>query len=160
VNKSIGCKITANGKACGGCERGAADRQQRDAYALDVLFHMGLWDGVSTSATCPLTGKAFDLAVGQVDKANETAGYVPGNIVMTSLQGNQERGKMQQHYGDMAGAARYAADVARAGQAALVLRKCDVPAYPTTKRTKASEILPHERPASDMRNVRFGPYGS
>jgi hypothetical protein len=126
---------------------------------LDVLFHMGLWDGASQTATCPLTGKTFDLAVGQVDKANEAAGYVAGNVVMVSMQGNQERAKLQQHYGDMAGAARYASDVARAGAMATVLRKRDVPAYPTVKRYKACDIRPEERPAPDMRNVRFGAYG-
>lgn len=136
----------------GGCERGSADRAQRDAYALDVLFHMGLWDGQSYSATCPLTGHTFDVREGEVDKANEAAGYVPGNVVMVSRQGNQERGKLQQHYGDMAQADRYAADVARAGMRATVLRKRDV-VKPVKRKGGAA-------PASDMHNVRRGPYGA
>lgn len=146
VNKAdAGCRCK------GGCERGSADRRQRDAYALSVLYGMGLWDGISEVATCPLTGHTFDVATGEVDKANEASGYVPGNVVMVSRQGNQERGKLQQHYGDMAGVARYAADVARAGATAHVMRKCDL--APFSKRQGG------EAPASDMRNVRFGPYG-
>lgn len=135
----------------GGCERGSADRAQRDAYALSVLHAMGLWDGVSMMATCPLTGHAFDVREGEVDKANEAAGYVPGNVVMVSRQGNQERGKLQQHYGDMAGVARYAADVAKAGATVPVLRKCHV--------VKPVKRAGGAAPAKDMRNVRFGPYG-
>jgi hypothetical protein len=117
-----------------------------------VLFYMGMWDGKGTTATCPLTGHAFDVREGEVDKANESAGYVPGNVVMVSRQGNQERGKMQQHYGDMAGAARYAADVAKAGAMATVLRKCHV-VKPDKRKGGAA-------PAKDLRNVRFGPYGA
>jgi len=112
---------------------------------------MGMWDGVGTDATWPLTGRTFDVREGEVDKANESAGYVPGNVVMVSRQGNQERGKLQQHYGDMAGHARYAADVARAGATVPVLRKRDI-VKPAKRKGGAA-------PAMDMRNVRFGPYG-
>ena len=146
----------------GGCERGSADRAQRDAYALDVLAAMGLWDGRSYSAICPLTGLPFDVREGEVDKANEAAGYVPGNVVMVSRGGNQERGKLQQHYGDMAGVARYAADVARAGATVPVLRKRDV--VKPVKRDKRRDPEPFAPlsyvPAQDMRNVRRGPYGA
>ncbi len=144
-------KADASCRCKGGCERGSADRRQRDAYALSVLHSMGLWDGVSDEATCPLTGQAFDIHTGEVDKANEAAGYVPGNVVMVSRRGNQERGKLQQHYGDMAGVARYVADVFAASQSVHVMRKCDL--TPFAKGGNA------DAPTKDMRNVRFGPYG-
>lgn len=152
---ACGCAdVNVRDAACrckGGCERGSADRRQRDQYALSVLFGMGLWDGVSDEAICPLTGHAFDIHTGEVDKANEAAGYVPGNVVMVSRQGNQERGKLQQHYGDMAGVARYVADVFAASQGAHIMRKCDLPQFAKSQGGEA--------PAKDMRNVRFGPYG-
>jgi hypothetical protein len=122
---------------------------------------MGLWDGQGWTAICPLTGLVFDVREGEVDKAIESAGYVAGNVVMASRGGNQERGKMQQHYGDMAGAARYAADVARASATVAVLRKCDVvKPVKRDKRINPAPFIPASyNPAPDMRNVRFGPYG-
>lgn len=162
---ACGCSdVNKASDACrckGGCERGSADRAQRDAYALNVLHAMGMWDGTSWDATCPLTGLTFDVREGEVDKANEAAGYVPGNVVMVSRGGNQERGKLQQHYGDMAGVARYAADVARAGALVPVLRKRDVvkPAKRDSRKDARAFRPSSYVPANDMHNVRFGPYG-
>ena len=132
-------------------ERGSADRKQMRRYAADVLFAMGLWDGYSDSATCPLTGKPFHLGNGEVDRVNPDTGYVPGNVVLVSRAGNQERAKLQQHYSDLPAVSRYAADVARASMVTVVTRKCAV-------RPIASGVS-GQSPTPDMRLVRFGPYG-
>lgn len=144
-------KRDANCKCRQGCERGSADRSQLRRYAADVLVAMGMWDGFSTSAICPLTGMDFDIRNGEVDKANPAIGYVPGNVVLVSRAGNQERAKLQQHYSDLPQLARYVGDVASAGIRTVVLRKRDVMPIPSGGYGMD--------PARDMAHVRFGPYG-
>jgi hypothetical protein len=145
----------------GKCARGSANRIQKENYALQVLFHMKLWDGKSQFAICPLTGQEFDLACGEVDKVYENRRYTEGNIVYVSLKGNQERAKLQLHYDDLKGLARYASDVAMASHNASVMRKthCKAMPWPKRGRNNYATVRPDERPASDMSSVRFGPYG-
>lgn len=154
--KSTDCKCRNSN-----CARGSDNRMQKRDYALQVLFHMGLWDGQSQNAICPLTGKEFDISLGEVDKVHEHKRYTEFNVVFVSLQGNQERGTLQQHYGDIPGLSRYAQDVAKASALASVTRKAHLvkPAYRVRSRNVASDVLPHERPARDAHNVRYGPYG-
>ncbi len=145
----------------GNCARGSADRMQKEDYAKQVLFYMGNWDGISQFAICPLTGKEFDLACGEVDKVYENRRYTEFNIVYVSLQGNQERATLQQWSNDIAGQTRYAQDVAKASALASVTQKARLvkPAYAKRGRHNYDTVTMAERPAKDAHNVRFGPYG-
>jgi len=103
---------------------GSADRAQRGIYAVRVTERLtGQRMGADRMLTCPITGERFNVAFGEVDKANPALGYVPGNIAMVSKAGNQGRSTLQQHYSDMPGVARYIADVASASVAVAVPRK-------------------------------------
>ena len=105
---------------------GSADRAQRGVYAVAVTEMLtGERMSADGMLTCPLTGERFNVAYGEVDKADPIKGYVPGNIAMVSKRGNQGRSALQQWHGDMAGAARYIADVYRASLSVSVPRKRD-----------------------------------
>lgn len=103
---------------------GSADRAQRGIYAIAVTAALTgpVQDG---TLICPITGERFAIAYGEVDKADPSLGYVPGNIAMVSKRGNQGRSTLQQHYSDLPGVARYVRDVATASAGVAVQRKRD-----------------------------------
>ncbi len=106
-------------------QRGSADRHQLQAYAVAVTVALTGKPMTDDMLTCPLTGETFHVMYGEVDKANPALGYVPGNVAMVSKRGNQGRSTLQQHHGDMPGAARYVGDVQAASVGIPVLRKTD-----------------------------------
>jgi hypothetical protein len=87
--------------------RGSADRAIMRIFAYRVTMAL-------TGGTCPLTGKAFDPSQGEVDRADATKGYAPGNVVLTSKEGNQGRSALQSVNTDIADIVRYQADVLNA----------------------------------------------
>jgi hypothetical protein len=159
---ACGCadvNVKDNGCRCkGGCERGSADRYQMRAYAIAINEAMtGFTMTADGMLVCPITRKAFHVSHGEVDKANPHAGYVAGNVVLVSRQGNQERGKLQQHYGDMAGAARYIVDVAIASADVTVTRKRDLTG---DVRDALRSVAGGDAPSATFHNVLAGPYGT
>lgn len=141
----------------GKCERDRRTNAQMRAYAVAVNEAMtGLPMTETGYILCPLTEKVVHISLCEVDKANPHEGYVMGNVVMVSKQGNQERGKLQKYYGDMAGADRYAHDVAIASEGIDILPVSaafnDRARYAANTSAKV-ECDPH------MANVLNGPYG-
>lgn len=104
---------------------GSADRAQRGIYAISVTENLTGRMGEDGTLICPLTGERFSVENGEVDKAEPSLGYVPGNIAMVSKRGNQGRSTLQQHYGDMAGRDRYISDVLIASRNVHPMRKKD-----------------------------------
>lgn len=105
--------LTSTGKKCSKC-RGIDSNIQLREYAIRVNEKLTGFKMTNGLLVCPITGETFNARDGQVDKANEPLGYRPGNVVMTSVNGNQGRGKLQQWRGDMGGRIRYIGDVAMA----------------------------------------------
>jgi hypothetical protein len=147
------CWNTCYGK----CERDRRTNAQMRAYAVSVNVAL---TGVPITddgyILCPLTNTMVHVSLCEVDKANPHEGYVMGNVVMVSKQGNQERGKLQKYYGDMAGSERYIVDVMNASIGIDILPV----SFAFTNRafllanTKAIVVCD-----KNMANVINGPYG-
>lgn len=102
---------------------GQRDRAQRFVYAVQVNENMPKGKRLTEDGMlmCPLTGQPFNILNGEVDKLIPEDGYTIGNVILVSKQGNQGRGKRQQHYGDIPGAARYIRDATIAASRVSVL---------------------------------------
>jgi hypothetical protein len=134
-----------------GAKRNTADTAQLRHYATLVLWAMGLWDGVSMTATCPLTGRTFNLSDGQVDRVNPADGYAVGNVVLVSSRGNGQRSNLQQSGSDLPRVSAYADDV-RAASAMVA-----VP--PHGAYVPASVGVAQRESGCGTFDVEHGPYG-
>lgn len=141
------------------CERDSYSDAARRRYALKVTENLtGPRDG-NGYLVCPLTGNLFHVTTGEVDRCVPALGYIPGNIVLVSRAGNQERGKLQQHFADLLGASRYAEDVVEASD------YIDIPSGTVAKNTRHEIAFDIERakredvPSEIMLNVLRGEYG-
>lgn len=146
------------GCTSGKCERDSRSDAARRVYALAVTVSM---TGANNNGyvVCPITGNEFHVTTGEVDRAVPALGYVPGNIVLVSRAGNQERAKLQQHYSDMPGAERYRDDVADASVYVTVPGGSDAKrALPAIKFDRARADR-DDNPSPIMLNVLRGPYG-
>lgn len=79
-----------------------------------------------------------------------------GNVCMVSKVGNQERGKMQKYYGDLAGAERYINNVLNASIGIDILPVSYAFTHRNAYIANAKAIVECDK---NMKNVIDGPYG-
>lgn len=116
-------------------ERGSADRYQMRLYATRVLMAL-------TGGVCPLTGRTVDADAAEIDRCDPAKGYVPGNVILVSEAGNQARAALQSNGQDIAGAARYAADVLRVSLTVDIPTKAESKVWwQATRQADPAEIL-------------------
>jgi hypothetical protein len=136
--------VTATGKACQGCGSDPASRQQRQAYAL--LVTLALTGG---RMVCPLTGGALVGGQVEVDRVDPALGYVPGNVVLLSTDGNQGRSALQATGSDLPNVSAYRAAVTAASA------RVSVPATGS----ESSAIVARLGKVDRVALVLNGPYG-
>lgn len=129
-----------SGKACQGCESGSADRAQRRLYALRVLSAL-LGQTPADVMTCPLTGRAFLTDSGEVDRIDASLGYVPGNVILTSREGNAARGKLQALGRDLGNVTGYAHAVRVASDSVSVPAITESRAWHTARSAETPESV-------------------
>lgn len=130
--------------------RGSADRYVMRAHAAAVTAMLTGPMGEDGTLVCPLTGEAFLPGDGEVDRTmGDTGGYAPDTVVLTSSNGNQGRAVLQSKGEDVAGVARYVADVAAAA-AWLVL----------PKQSEARATVAAWRTRDGLADVLAGAYGT
>lgn len=105
---------------------------------------------------CPLTNTMVHISLCEVDKANPSLGYQMGNVCMVSKVGNQERGKMQKYYGDLAGAERYINNVLNASIGIDILPVSYAFTHRNAYLANTKAIVECDK---NMKNVIDGPYG-
>ena len=141
----------------GKCGTNPRNLAQRRRYALAVTERL-TGPRVHDSIVCPLTGILTPIRFCETDRVEPSLGYVPGNIVLTSYIGNNERGKLQEHHGDIAGFARYVSDVFDASLGVAMINP-----YAAWKIRAEIAIDPDVKkkvfPSPTMANVLAGPYG-
>lgn len=129
--------------------RGSDSRHVMRAHAADVTVLLTGPADAAGRLTCPLTGLPFAPADGEVDRTRgEAGGYAPGTVALVSARGNAARGVLQSAGRDVAGAARYAADVAAAAA------RCTLPTVAAARATVGAWA--RDDAAADLLT---GPYG-
>lgn len=136
--------ISSTGNKCGGCGSDPATRQQRQAYAL--LVTLALTGG---RMVCPLTGEPLTGGAVEVDRIIPALGYVPGNVYLASVTGNQGRAALQSAGSDLPGIARLASDILAASATVTV------PATGSASAAVVAMLAKQDRLAA----VLAGPYG-
>lgn len=141
----------------GKCGNDPKTRAQRRAYALAVTVAL-TGPIVDDTIVCPLTGIRTPIRFCDVDRVEPTLGYVPGNVILVSYIGNSERGKLQEHHGDIAGFDRYVSDVFEASKGIAMPNP-----FAAYKAREAIAYDPNTKgkvfPSPTMANVLDGPYG-
>jgi hypothetical protein len=153
-NKPRAEECTCRSLKCGTSSRNIAQRRR---YALRVTESL-TGPMVADSIVCPLTGILTPVRFCEVDRVEPSLGYVPGNVVLTSYVGNNERGKLQEHHGDIAGFPRYVSDVFEASKGIAMPNP-----YAAWKVRHEIAVDPDVKkkvfPSPTMANVLSGPYG-
>lgn len=149
-DKSCSCR--------GGCERGSKDRNQRDAYAIDVLERLtgpavnGYWE-------CPITGLPFTWNDSETDRVVGGNGlYVPGNIILISKIANMERGYLQNRASDLPKFRQYKDDVLAASQGVRVRSHAEIRARKAKDGNYLKKRVSTVKGNGASVNVLSGPY--
>jgi len=151
------CKCWATSK--GKCGRDRRTNAQMRAYALGVAWTLNGSMRSEHTFMCPLTGQETLIADGQVDKVDPRLGYVPTNVIMVSIIGNQERANLQKGHHDIPQVSAYIADVISASANVYILPVSV--AWKNVADYAGRQLPKGETTGADMnsRHILEGPYG-